>query len=115
MNKLKNAWYALVEKSGAEGLFKGVIDGSTKALTSVSDNIKGIKSVMVGLITYFASINLFSFFLRQGKEFTEHLDRDLKIAEKHYNDRTKYYAPIYLFLTPQYNNDVAIQKEFMNG
>lgn len=82
MNKLKNAWYALVEKSGAEGLFKGVIDGSTKALTSVSDNIKGIKSVMVGLITYFASINLFSFFLRQGKEFTEHLDRDLKIAEK---------------------------------
>ena len=35
-------------------------------------------------------------------------------AEKRYNDRTKYYAPIYLFLTPEYNNAIAIQKEFMN-
>lgn len=81
MNKLKNAWYDLVQKSGAEGLFKGVIDGSTKALVWTSDNIKGIKSAMVGLLTYFASINLFSFFLKQGQEWEQAFTKTLKTAK----------------------------------
>ena len=81
MNKLKNAWYDLVQKSGAEGLFKGIIDGSTKALVWTSDNIKGIKSTMVGLITYIASVNIFGHFLKQGEVYLASLERDLAKAK----------------------------------
>lgn len=81
MNKLKNAWYDLVQKSGAEGLFKGIIDGSTKALVWTSDNIKGIKSAMVGLLTYFGSVNIFGHFLKQGEVYLASLERDLKKAK----------------------------------
>lgn len=81
MNKLKNSWYEFVEKSRAEGLFKGIIDGSTKALYFVSDNIKGIKASMWGLVAYFASVNLFGHFLKQGEVFIASLERDLKQAK----------------------------------
>lgn len=82
MNRLKNTWYELVERSGAEGLFKDVINGSTKALSVVSDNIDGIKSTMVGLVAYFASVNLFSFFLRQGEVWKASLEKDLTWAHR---------------------------------
>ena len=81
MNKFKNSWYELVEKSRAEGLFKGIIDGSTKALSFASDNIKGIKATMVGLVTYFATVNIFGNFLKQGEVFIASLERDLKKAK----------------------------------
>ena len=81
MNKLKNSWYEFVEKSRTEGLFKGIIDGSTKALSFASDNINGIKASMWGLIAYFGSINIFGHFLKQGEVFTASLERDLKKAK----------------------------------
>lgn len=81
MNKLKNSWYEFVEKSRAEGLFKGIINGSTKALSFASDNIKGIKASMWGLVAYFASVNLFGNFLKQGEVFIASLERDLKKAK----------------------------------
>ena len=81
MNKLKNSWYEFVEKSRAEGLFKSIIDGSTKALSFASDNIKGIKASMWGLIAYFGSVNIFGHFLKQGEVFTDSLERDLKKAQ----------------------------------
>ena len=81
LNKLKNAWYDLVEKSGAENLFKGIVDKSTSALTFVSENMKGIKSAMWGLVSYFASVNLFSFFLKQGEQWRINLEAELKAAK----------------------------------
>ncbi len=81
MNKFKNSWYEFVEESRAEGLFKGIIDGSTKALSFASDNINGIKASIWGLIAYFGSVNIFGHFLKQGEEFNASLERDLKKAK----------------------------------
>ena len=81
MNNLKNAWYELVENSGAEGLFKTIINTSTKALGVVSSNMDGIKSSLVGLLAYFASVNLFSIFVKQGEVWKTSLEKDLRQAE----------------------------------
>ncbi len=81
MNKLKNSWYEFVEESRAEGLFKGIIDKSTKALSFASDKINGIKASIWGLIAYFGSVNIFGNFLKQGELFTSSLERDLKKAK----------------------------------
>lgn len=80
LNDLKNSWYEFVEKSGAEKLYKNIIDGSVTALGVVNDNMKGIKSVFVGLLTYLASINIFGFFEKQGEKFLKELEKDLKVA-----------------------------------
>lgn len=82
MNKLKNTWYEFVEKSGSEKIFKFVIDGSAKALTVVSNNINGIKASMVGLATYFTTVNLFSMFQRQGQEWLNSLNRTVTVSEE---------------------------------
>jgi tape measure domain-containing protein len=77
MNDLKNTWYEFVQKSGAENLYKNIIDGSVSALSYVTDNMKGIKSTMVGLITYFASVNLFGHFEKQGERMVAEATRRL--------------------------------------
>ena len=82
MNKLKNAWYDLVERSGSEKLFKGIIDGSTKALNATTQNMTMIKSAMVGLVSYFASVKLFSFFIKQGDEWEKSLEKNLQVAQR---------------------------------
>lgn len=80
MNDLKNTWYEFVEKSGAENLYKNIIDGTTRALSSVSNNIKGIKSSIVALVTFFASVKLFGFFEQQGDKFFKELEANLAKA-----------------------------------
>lgn len=82
MNRLKNSWYDLVQKSGAEGLFKDIIDGSTDALTWTTDNIKGIKSVIVGLVTYLATTNIWRGWIRYTDSWLNHLKTNLEIAQQ---------------------------------
>lgn len=84
MNKFKNAWYEVVETSGAENMFKGLIDGATKALQAISDNIKGIKSAFIGLVTYFGSMKLFTHFEAQGKAFLAEQQRNIEMLEREY-------------------------------
>ena len=94
MNKLKNTWYELVEKSGSEKLFKGIVDGSTKALSWTTDNIRSIKSAMVGLVAYFASVNLFTNLQRQAEQYTKNLEKNLTNSKALMN---RYYRAIQEF------------------
>lgn len=82
MNKFKNTWYEVVEASNAENIFKGIIDGGTKALSWTANNMKGIKSSIVGLLAYIASVNIFGHFHKQGEIYIASLERDLKKAQQ---------------------------------
>lgn len=81
MNRFKNTWYEVVEASNAENIFKGLIDGGAKALSWTANNMKGIKSSIVGLLAYIASVNIFGYFHKQGEIYIASLERDLKKAQ----------------------------------
>lgn len=83
MNQLKNAWYDFVENSGAEKLFKGLTNGVADALSFLSENMKGVKSMLWGLVAYFASTNIFSVFVRNGNEWIKHLKGQLGNAKSY--------------------------------
>jgi tape measure domain-containing protein len=85
MNQLKNAWYEFVESSGAENLFKGLTNGLTSVISFVSENINGIKSMFWGLVAYFASMNIYSSFIKNGNEWVKHLKGQLGNAKAYIN------------------------------
>ena len=48
INRLENAWLGFVKKSGFEGVWKTLIDWSTKGLNAVSENTNLIKHLIFG-------------------------------------------------------------------
>lgn len=81
LNDLKNAWYDFVQESGAEDFYKNIIDGTAGALNSVTNNMNGIKSVMVGLITFLSTRSIFTALEQQGNVMKNSILRDLKVIE----------------------------------
>ena len=81
LNKFKNAWYALVEKSGAENMFKKLVDGSTSALNAVTNNMRGIKSTFVGLITYLTTSNIRNIWRTNTDQWIKDLEDGLQTME----------------------------------
>lgn len=78
MNKLRNTWYELVDNSGAEGLFKGVIEGSNKVLTVLSNNIRTIKSSLKGIAAGILAFSGFKWLTSQGDKFVADTEKNLK-------------------------------------
>lgn len=81
MNDLKNTWYEFVEKSGAENLYKNILNGTTSVLSSITNNINGIKSSFWGLVAFFASKSLFNALEREGEMWQIGLERKIKVVE----------------------------------
>ena len=81
LNKFKNAWYELVERSGAENMFKGLVDGSTNALNTITNNMRGIKSTIVGLITYLTTSNIRNIWRTNTDQWIKDLDNGLQAME----------------------------------
>lgn len=82
LNRLKNSWYELVENSGSEDIFNGVVNAANKAVSYVSQNINDIKSMFKGLAISVAAINIFGYFKKSGDEYIKKLDAQLKIVER---------------------------------
>ena len=81
MNDMKNTWYEFVEKSGAEGLYKNMIDGSVAALQAINNNINGIKSTIIGLVTFLGGVKLFSHFKKEGQAYFDELEKQIATAK----------------------------------
>lgn len=82
MNDLKNAWYDFVQESGAENLYKNILNGATSAVKGVTNNFDTIKAGFKGLIVFFLSKNLWGSFIRNGQEWLAEQQRQLAISEK---------------------------------
>ena len=65
MNQLRNSWYELVEVSGAENMFKSLIDTGTSALSYIAENFDNIKASFVGLVNFIIGMGIFRF-LKNG-------------------------------------------------
>lgn len=81
MNDLKNTWYEFVEKSGAEELYKNMIDGAVSALQAINNNINGIKSTIIGLVTFLGGVKLFSHFKKEGQAYFNELEKEIATAK----------------------------------
>ena len=84
LNNFKNAWYDLVDNSGAESFFKAVVDGSTSIINAIGKNIKGLLSTIKGFVVAIASYKLFKGWEKQGQEYLANQHKNLKTLEKEY-------------------------------
>lgn len=84
LNRLKNTWYELVENSGAEDMFNGLVNRADKALIFVSRNISTIGDLIKGLVVAILSYKVFDSLQKRGTEYFKNLDAQLKKAEASY-------------------------------
>lgn len=84
LNHFKNAWYDLVDNSGAESFFKSIVDGSTNVISAIAKNIKGLLNTIKGFVVAIASYKLFKGWEKQGQEYLANQERYLKQVEKEY-------------------------------
>lgn len=85
INELKNSWYELVNSSGAEKMFKGIIDWASRMVQYVTKNFNDIKNSFYGLAVSIGSFKLFQGFIRQGEEYIKTLQGQLTQAEAKVN------------------------------
>lgn len=85
LNQFKNAWYDLVESSGAEGFFKSIVDGSTKIVESIGKNIDGLLNTIKGFVVGIASYKLFKGWQAQGKAYISEQTKQLNFLKKEYD------------------------------
>lgn len=91
MNDLKNAWYDFVQESGAENLYKNILNGATSAVKGVTNNFDTIKASFKGLIAFFLAQNLWSSFIKNGQAWLAEQQRQLAISER---TLATYYAKV---------------------
>lgn len=84
MNKLKNAWYELVDSAEAEAMFKGLIDGTTTSINFIKNNLNSILSTVKGLVVAIASYKLFKAWEAQGKQYLENQKKNLEELNREY-------------------------------
>jgi tape measure domain-containing protein len=84
LNKFKNAWYSLVDNSGAEDFFKKIVDGSTSVVKYIGENINGLLSTIKAFVVTIASYKLFKGWQNQGEEYLANQHKNLKLLEKEY-------------------------------
>lgn len=84
LNNFKNAWYKLVENSGAEDFFKSIVDGSTSVVSWIGTNIKDLLNTIKSFVVTIASYKLFKAWERQGQEYLNNQHKNLKLLEKEY-------------------------------
>ena len=75
MNKLKNTWYELVERSGAEGMFTKAVEGANDFLSVITRNFNEVKAAAKGLLMAFASYKLFGMWKKEGEQFMAETDK----------------------------------------
>lgn len=85
LNQFKNAWYDLVESSGAESFFKSVVDGSTSIVESISKNLNGLLNTIKGFVVGIASYKLFKGWQAQGKAYIAEQSKQLNFLKKEYD------------------------------
>ena len=84
LNKLRNTWYDFVERTGAEGLFKKIIDGADNVLASITKNINAIKDTLKGLVAAILSMGAFKVMKRQSDEYFANLENQLTKSVKQF-------------------------------
>lgn len=82
MNKLKNTWYELVERSGAESIFTKAVAGANDFLATITRNFDAIKAVIKGLVAAVASYKLFEHWKHEGETFIQFTNRLVTKLEK---------------------------------
>lgn len=82
MNRLKNTWTGFVEKSGAENVFKGIVNGANSVLQTISNNIRLVGSLLKGLIATIISTKLFSYLEKRGNKYFAEIEKGLAQANK---------------------------------
>lgn len=84
MNKLKNAWYELVESAEVEAIFKSLVDGTTSSINYIKNNLNGILSTIKGLVVAVASYKIFRAWEAQGKQYLENQKKNLEELNREY-------------------------------
>lgn len=84
LNNMKNAWYELVNDSGAQNFFKGIIDGTTSVITAIKDHLKGLGGTILSFVVGISSYKLFKGWSEQGKTYLNEQRNNLKILKKEY-------------------------------
>lgn len=84
LNKFQNAWYKLVENSGAESFFKDVVDGSTKVVDYIGRNVKSLLGTIKSFVVAIGSYKLFKGWEKQGKEYLADQQKNLQLLEREY-------------------------------
>lgn len=84
MNALKNTWYDLVERSGAEKMFASAVNSSNNLLKVVTNNFNAIISAVKGLVTAILSFKLFKSMKQRSDAYFEGVIKDLGVLEKQY-------------------------------
>lgn len=84
MNRVKNAWYELIGSSGAENLFKGVMDSTSSAINFVNRNLGTLLATVKGVVMTIASYKLFAAWEKQGKEYIDNQKKRLDELTKEY-------------------------------
>lgn len=84
MNALKNTWYDLVERSGAEKMFASAVNSSNNLLKVVTNNFNSIISAVKGLVTAILSFKLFKTMKQRSDAYFEGVVKDLGVLEKQY-------------------------------
>lgn len=84
MNALKNTWYDLVERSGAEKMFASAVNSSNNLLKVVTNNFNSIISAVKGLVAAILSFKLFKTMKQRSDAYFEGVIKDLGVLEKQY-------------------------------
>lgn len=80
INRLKNTWAEFVDSSGAENIFKKIVNGANSALGAVTKNINEISSLIKGLVVGILGYKLFSTLQARGKEYLAGVEKDFSAA-----------------------------------
>lgn len=78
INRLKNTWTELVERSNAEGLFQGVVNGANSILAFITRNINEISSLFKGLVAGLLSTKVFDYLSQRGKAYFEEQKKEAR-------------------------------------
>jgi tape measure domain-containing protein len=82
MNRLKNTWYELVERIGAEDMFNGLVNGADKFLKAITKNIDTIKANVKGLVVAILSYKLFTTLQQRGDAFFNKTMTQIRMYER---------------------------------
>ena len=95
LNSLKNTWYDFVERTGAEDMFKKIIDGADNLLQSIAKNINAIKDTIKGLAAAIASMGVFKVMKRQSDEYFTNLENQLTKSVKQFEKQHQKLARVH--------------------
>lgn len=84
LNNFKNTWYELVEKSGAENMFKGMVDAGTKAMSKVTGWFSWLKGGLVGLGAMLGGKAIWKKLERNGEEWIKNLEKSIEKLKNQY-------------------------------